>query len=196
MRVGAGGLTEYYASLSDEALAEIDPAELTEVARECYLREVQSRGVTAEPPAPADTAELEAELEIEPDWVEHAACPCSYIAYPGSDNAPAAERARDALLAAGIPCQLAVVPPDPANENSPRFDEYRVLVPDALNLRAISVLDKEIFNADLEEDWRTHFAALTDRQLAALNPEMICAGLLDRVERMTRVYNEEVARRN
>jgi hypothetical protein len=99
------------------------------------------------------------------------------------------------LLAAGIPCHLSAVPPDPQNEDSQRFDEYRVLVPASLNLKAISVLDKEIFNADLVADWTTHFADLSDEELRALNPEAICAGLLDRVERLTRAYNDEIARR-
>jgi hypothetical protein len=60
---------------------------------------------------------------------------------------------------------------------------------------AISVLDKEIFNAELEADWRTHFAALPDEQLHALKPEVICAGLPDRVERLTRAYHDEIAKR-
>ena len=38
-------------------------------------------------------------------------------------------------------------------------------------------------------------AELSDEELRALNPEDICAGLLDRVERLTRVYTEEIARR-
>ena len=62
-------------------------------------------------------------------------------------------------------------------------------------LNAISVLDKEIFNAELEADWRTHFAALSDEQLHALKPEVICAGLPDRVERLTRAYHDEIAKR-
>lgn len=85
--------------------------------------------------------------------------------------------------------------PDPRTEDSPAYEEYRVLVPASLNLKAISVLDKEIFNAELEADWRTHFAALSDGELRELRPEVVCAGLLDRVDRLTRAYNEEVARR-
>jgi hypothetical protein len=88
-----------------------------------------------------------------------------------------------------------VASPDPRHEDVHHFDEYRALVPASLNLKAISVLDKEIFNADLEADWRAHFAALSDEELRALNPEIICAGLLDRVERLTRAYTDEIARR-
>ena len=70
-----------------------------------------------------------------------------------------------------------------------------MLVPAALNLKAISVLDKEVFNPDMEADWRAHFGALSDEELLALKPEIICAGLLDRVARLTRAYSEEMTRR-
>ena len=195
MQVTSDELRQHYASLSDEMLRETDPTGLTEVARKCYEREVEKRGLAGDatpPPADGDVEEI---FEVEPDWLEHAACPCSYTAFPGSNHAPDAARARDALLAAEVPCHLSVISPDPQNEDSPTFDEYRVLVPESLNLKAISVLDKEIFNAELEADWRTHFAALPDEELHAVKPAVICAGLLDRVDRLTRAYDDEIARR-
>jgi hypothetical protein len=36
---------------------------------------------------------------------------------------------------------------------------------------------------------------LTDRELGELNPSVICAGLVDRMARLKRAYNDEVARR-
>jgi hypothetical protein len=187
-------------------LQEIDPADLTDAARRCYESEIAKRGLSPDggpPTAERDAAgsfEVEPGWEIEPDWMEHAACPCSFTAVPGSNHASDAERAREVLLAAGIPCHLSVMSPDadsrdPQSEHPQRFDEYRVLVPASLNLKAISVLDKEIFNAELEADWRTHFAELSDQELRALNPEDISAGLLDRVERLTRAYTEEIGQR-
>jgi hypothetical protein len=167
-------LRQYYASLSDEMLAEIDPANLTDAARRCYESEFAKRGLPPDAgPLPVEE-DVEGGFEVEPDWMEYAACPCSFTAVPGSDHAHEAERARDVLQAAGIPCHLSVASPDPRNED---------------------VLDKEIFNADLEADWRTHFAELSDEELRALNPEIICAGLRDRVERLTRAYTDEIARR-
>ena len=47
----------------------------------------------------------------------------------------------------------------------------------------------------LEAEWRSHFEALTDAQLRALTPDVICAGLADRIARLKRAYNEELARR-
>ena len=197
MQVSIEDLRRHYASLSDEALEEIDPDELTEVARQCYQREVDQRGLLepASEPVPDRDEVLHEDFDVEPDWLEHAACPCSYTATPGSNHAPDAARAHDVLVAAGVPCYLSLVSPDPGNEDSSRFDEYRVLVPESLNLKAISVLDREIFNPEMEDDWRNHFAALSDDELRPLKPEVICAGLLDRVARLTRIYNEEIARR-
>lgn len=56
---------QYYASLSDEGLREIDSADLTAAARACYDEELASRGLTIEIPPP--------EVEPTPDemigWV-------------------------------------------------------------------------------------------------------------------------------
>jgi hypothetical protein len=69
------------------------------------------------------------------------------------------------------------------------------MVPGALNLHATSVLDREIFNPDVEAEWAAHFQALSDEELHALSPEVICAGLEDRLMRLRRAYAAEIARR-
>jgi hypothetical protein len=69
------------------------------------------------------------------------------------------------------------------------------MVPGKLNMRATSVLDREIFNAEFEANWKTHLEALSDEELRAMNPEVAFCGLFDRIERVNRVYEEEVARR-
>jgi predicted RNase H-like HicB family nuclease len=43
------------------------------------------------------------------------------------------------------------------------------------------VLDREIFNPEVEAEWAAHFQALSDEELHALSPEAICAGLQDRI---------------
>jgi len=68
------------------------------------------------------------------------------------------------------------------------------MVPGALNLRATSLLDKEIFNEQVESGWRTHLQALSDEELLG-NKEILLEGTLDRVARLARAYDEEVARR-
>lgn len=69
------------------------------------------------------------------------------------------------------------------------------MVPGGLNLEAASVLDKEIFNAEVEAEWRAHFAVLTDEELLGVDQEILFGGLLDRIERVRRAYDEEVTRR-
>jgi hypothetical protein len=70
-----------------------------------------------------------------------------------------------------------------------------VMVPGALSLKASSVLDRDMFNEELEETWRTHFDHLSDEELRALRPDELCAGLLDRATRLKRAYEEAVAQR-
>jgi hypothetical protein len=62
------------------------------------------------------------------------------------------------------------------------------MVPEALNLQAASVLDTAIFNERAVVDWKTQLESLSDEELAALNIDALCAGLLDRVERMRKAY--------
>jgi hypothetical protein len=195
MQVDIRELRGRYASLSDDELMNIDAADLTEAARECYLAEVKNRHLKDKPaPRHEETGEVEA-MEVEADWLDHAAVACSYTAVPGSEAAEDAARAQDALLACGVPCQLSVLEGDPGAKDASRYDQYNVMVPGALTLQAASVLDKEVFNEDLERDWRNHLAALTDQELRAMKPDEICAGLLDRVDRLTRAYQDEVDRR-
>ena len=204
MQIDLEDLRRHYESLTDDELLEIEPSDLTPQARGCYDWEVKRRQLT-EPAGPSDTETDDAgtepaetvETEHDADWLETAACACSYFSRPGSTSAEEADIARETLDAAGIPCQVIVAeveqePPDP---NPPKQFEYRVMVPGALNLQATSVLDRDLFNADLEGNWKTHFEALTDEEFRALTPDVICAGWADKIARVKRLYQEERARR-
>jgi hypothetical protein len=204
LKVDVEGIRQHYASLSDDELLEIDRDELTEVAQQCYDYEVTRRGLTGE----HETADEDLEPEDgkpagafdahEPDWLDDAACACSYYSRPADSAAGNAEAAREVLEAAGIPCRVstAIVDPEPVDPNPAPQHEFRVMVPGALNLKATAILDRDLFNADVEAEWRTHFEALSDADLRALTPDVICAGLQDRIARLKRAYNDEVARRN
>jgi len=199
LQINLNDLRDHYQSLTDEELLEIERDDLTEAARNCYDGELARRGLAADQ-ASAPEADSEQEPEnsdagADEDWLADAAVACSYTSVPGSNAASDADHARDVLQAAGIPCQISVLEPGPNNADGPQFPEFRVMVPGALNLKATSVLDKEIFNVGLEAEWRSHFEALTDEQLRALTPDVICAGLADRIARLKRAYNDERARR-
>jgi hypothetical protein len=202
MKLNIDDLRRHYASLSDETLREIDRSELVEAARACYDHELAQREpLIRATPVRQDESEEEAEDALEsdegdaPGWVAEAACACTFLDYPGRNAGSVAGDARSALQNAGIPCYLEqhliehdTPPPLPQNE-------YRVLVPSRLNLQANSVLDKEIFNPENAEAWRAHFQVLSDAELLKTKKEDFVGGLLDLVARISKVYDEEVARR-
>jgi hypothetical protein len=203
-------LRRHYASLSDEALRAIDRTDLVALAQRCYDEELARRGQTpqkvAERPAPQHTVvrrldqlddgeEPEGDTEISgvdrPEWLDEAACACAFPIRPGSDSGDAGA-ARQMLEAAGIPCHLVVheIAPIAAQR------EYRLMVPGKFSMVAESILDQEIFNADMEAEWKTHFEELSDDELSAVDPEVLFGGLLDRIERVRKAYDEELTRRN
>ena len=210
MKLNIEDLRRHYASLSDDALRAIDRTELVEMAQHCYDQELAQREPlkkTALPrqvirAAPLDEPELDevatGELDLEggdtPEWLEEAACVCTFSSSTGNSATSDAENAREVLMDADIPCHVMLHHIEPGDTPAPRA-EYRVMVPGGLNFQAASVLDKEIFNAEIEAEWRAHFAVLADEELLGVNTEVLFGGLIDRIERVRRAYDEEVARR-
>jgi hypothetical protein len=197
MKLNTDDLRRHYASLSDEALREIDRSELVETARACYDYELAQREpgkvVRGSDPEGFDEEEMQEGLDQggdTPDWAAEAACVLSLASSRGRSDA---EDARVVLENAGVPCYLELCDIEP-DDPLPLQSEYRVMVPSALSLRATSVLDQEIFNEKTEAGWRTHFEALPDEELFG-KKEILLGGILDRVARISRAYDEEVARR-
>jgi hypothetical protein len=192
-------LRRYYASLSDESLLALDREELTEVAREAYDQERLQRGLDAgdESDHGAGESGWQAETRIEePDWLEGASCACEFAAgRPGDQAAVDAEHARVVLETAGIPCHLAARKAAPETADGEPPYEYRLMVPGNLSMPAASVLDKEIFNADVEAEWKVYFESLSDEELRDADSEDLFAGLRDRIERATKAYREALAAR-
>lgn len=189
MKVDTDYLRRHYAEISDEALREIDRNELVEAAQKCYDEEVARRH--SEPAAPAAPEPPDfVEDEDGPDWLDGAACVCTFTNTPGSDSGADAAEARDAIEAAGIPSHITL---EETGEERPA--EYRVLVPASRTLEALSILDRDVFNARLEAEWTAHLAGLSDTELRALSPDLMCAGLLDRADRLKKAYQDELARR-
>ena len=200
MQVDPESLRRHYGSLSDEELSVLRREELSEMAQKCYDQEWERRGLVEAQESELveggeDYEEGAAEGEGEADWQQDAACAASFVSQPGGTAAADADAARLALEGAGIPCQICTVEVAPSSGDQPAQKEYRAMVPAPLTLKASSVLDKEIFNPQIEADWRMHLESLTDRELAALNPDVLCAGLFDRIGRLKRSYNDEVSRR-
>jgi hypothetical protein len=207
-------LRQHYDSLSDEALLAVDRNELVEMAQkildeEVARRDLAPRRVTRRTHAPQsipmqpDPTDVGAELDggpagagNTPSWLEDAAEAYSFADLPGTPRAADAENARDVLEAAGIPCCLDLAEISPEKSVAPEpTRRWRIMVPGKLNLRATSVLEREIFNLEFEADWKSHLETLSDEDLRAMNPQVAFCGLFDRVERGNRVYDEEIARR-
>ena len=201
-------LRRHYHSLSDEALLEIQRADLVEAAQSCYDAELAERGLDPRgrkrtaPAVPAKPAE-EPDIEVsqddagddKPDWLANSDMVLSYVERPGMNVAGDMEKARDILAAAGIPCylQFEVIPEDVAP--TPARREWRLLVPGDDNLRATSILDRDIFNAEFENTWKAHLESFSDDELLKMRPDVVFCGLFDRIERITRAYDEELAHR-
>jgi hypothetical protein len=194
-------LRKHYVSLSDDQLLELDREDLTSAAQRILDFEIRRRGLNE------DVADDEPETDPtfsssfpstnedfeEVDWAENA-FPVTTFSRTGPEEAG---DARNALLDAGIPCEVIEEEIDPSDEpvGSP-YKEYRVMVPNALSLQAASVLDTAIFNGRLEADWKTQIESLSDEELSALDVDALCAGLLDRVERLRKLHKRELARRS
>ena len=200
-------LRQHYASLSDEALLAVNRAELVEMAQAMFDDEVNRRelaprkrtGQVRGPDLHDGDAEADAEppdADDQPGWLGEAAEIYSVDVRDGSAAAHDADNAREALEAAGIPCylELSKIPQEKDAHPAPTH-YWRLMVPGNLNMRATSVLEREIFNAEFEENWKTHLEALSDEELRVLDPQAAFCGLFDRIERVNRVYEEELERR-
>jgi len=195
-------LREHYASLSDEALQAINRADLVAAAQQCYDDEVRRRKDTRRIAEPQDVPDETEEFESEPAqdgdkpaWLEDGAEVFSRVDHPGAPPAADLADARDILEAAGIPCylDLSEIPAD--DSPRPATHLWRVMVPGNLNLRAASVLDRDIFNQQYEDEWKGLLETLSDEELRGMKPAVAFCGLFDRVERVNRAYDEELARR-
>jgi hypothetical protein len=208
MRIDPEDLRRHYASLPDGALRDINRAELTDIAKSIYDQEIAKRHPqeTGEDQEAAESIDdfdemVDEEVELandagpEPAWLEDATCACAFTMRGGVYDVPGASHARTALREAGIPCHLVVVEEPPARVDPAPQSSLRLMVPGGLALHATSVLDEYVFNESHEADWRANFEALSDQELRALDPEVLCAGLLDRVARLKSAYEDEMARR-
>jgi hypothetical protein len=185
-------LSRRYAALSDDELLAIDPRDLTDVAQDCYQSEVKRRRLSETPElSPDSQRKIDDSGDIESDWLKTAATVCSFEVGSGRRYAEDAEEACKVLADAGIPNQVVA---EHLEGEGP--DRLNVMVPGALSLKATSILERDLFNEELEETWRTHFEELSDEELCALGAEELCAGLLDCAARLKRVYEEALLRRN
>jgi hypothetical protein len=199
-------LKEHYASLTDEALLLVERKDRTQTAQRIFDSEIRRRRLDIDEVPGEDEEENGArtttffrsatdEPADDPDWLETAFTVTAFS--ERTSGAVDAAEARDALLAAEIPCQLTEHEIDPSDEPVPLpYREYRVMVPASFSLQATSVLDISIYNGRLEEEWKTQLESLSDEEFETVHIDSVCAGLVDRVERLRKTYKGEAARRS
>ena len=166
MNLDGDYLRQHYGELSDEALLDINPDDLTDLARQYYQVELGHRRLTRpaappkpvyEPePAPTNLVFPEPEFSIDGlPWRKTAVSAAEY------DNANDAEQARDVLEQAAIPCALAF-------KKSRR--RLALIVPDTLFEKAQQILRTEI---DEPENYVDHFVEFSDDELLDVDTEAL-----------------------
>jgi hypothetical protein len=212
MQADPEDLRRYYSSLPDEALLAIDRNDLVEIAQKCYDAETDRRKLaplSTVPrtdrlrPVPRQSDDLssgEAEAGVNPPdaedrpaWLDQAAEVYSVVVRPGTAAGDAASDAMGVLKAAGIPCHLELI--EMPEEYVPSKHRWRLMAPANLNLRAMNTLERDLSNQEFETVWKTYLEALSDSELLAVSPEIVLCGLFDRIERVTKTFEEEIARR-
>ena len=205
MQIDRRELGRHYASLNDEELISLNRDDLTETAQRIYDLEITRRGLDQTFVSKTEVEETEASFSerdrpiedgsSDPDWHHDGAIACAFGDRPGHDAAERASKAQTTLKAAGIPSHLRVTREWDDRGAPNNFDTLEVLVPVGFMLHAASILDRDCFNDYVESDWRDQLKILSDEDMLALDPEIFCAGMLDRVTRMKKVYAEEMAKR-
>jgi len=200
MQIDIEALRQYYRDMSDDQLFSMDRNDLTEDAQRTYDDEIkrrrwnkdffshedsEDRGVSFD----SAISRLEGE-EDDPDWMEHSACACAFTEHPGSDAAQTAAKAMEVLQAAGIPSRMT------ETEEVEGHKTLMVMVPGWSIMHATSIVDRDLLNNEYETEWRTHLESLSDKEFLTLDPDVFCAGMLDRVARITKSYRDEMERRN
>jgi hypothetical protein len=130
--VTAEDFTRHYESLSDEALLELDPDELTELAYTCYGDELARRGLDSGLAGDEDAAETAPEAAASEE--EELICIVEYD-YPDE-----ADLARGLLEAAEIPVKI---------ESEPGV--VRLMVPEKFSKEALTMLVTPLTDEELAE---------------------------------------------
>jgi hypothetical protein len=205
MQIDLQELQQRYRDMDEDQLLSIDRDDLIEEAQRVYDQEIKRRKLynksfIHEKAEEGENTFHRKDAFLDNDGeefgeLENGACACAFTEHPGSDSARTAAKAMEALQAAGIPCQLTETEEE-ADAHTPARKTLSVMVPGSLIMHATSIVDRDVFNDEYEFEWRTHLESLSDKEFSALDPELICAGMLDRVARITKTYADVIKQRN
>jgi hypothetical protein len=170
MDVDADDFRQHYGALSDQALLRLNPDDLTDVARQCYQVELFHRGLKrAVPPKLVEPEPDEPQLvSLGPRYsAENLPWESAAVSAAEYEYAADAERARDVLERAGIPCALVGKKEDASLGYKRRYRGkwIALLVPRSYLDAAQSRLRAEIDEPSAEEDYANHFVEFSDDEL-------------------------------
>jgi hypothetical protein len=199
MQIDLQELQQHYSAMDEDQLLSIDREDLTKEAQSVYDYEIKRRKFNKKI-ITKENAEEGADVfnrkhvffddeREDSGQMENGACACSFTEQHGSDAARTAAKAMEALQAAEIPCWI-------AETKEEEHKTLNVMVPGSLIMHATSIVDRDVFNDEYEFEWRTHLESLSDKELSILDPQLICAGMLDRVARIKKTYAAEMTRRD
>ena len=204
MRIDRRELGRYYASLDDEDLLALKRDDLTATAQVIYDLEVARRELKTPDGAGTKTEEVRAsfgdprELTEEDrqdlNWLSDGVCAGAFTVTHEAQAYENAAQAQNVLWSAGIPSHINVTR-DLSDGEKSNADILNVMVPVGLALHAASILDRDFFNDQKESAWRDQLDIMSDKDLLALDPDIFCAGTLDLVARLKRVYLEVMEKR-
>jgi hypothetical protein len=161
---------QHYGALSDKALLRLNPDDLTDIARQCYQVELSHRRLKrAVPPRLLEPEPEQPQLvSLGPRYsAENLPWESTAVAVAEYEYAEDAERARDVLERAGIPCALVGRKEDASLGYSRRYrGKWIALVVPGSSLDAAQQrLRAEIDEPSAEEDYANHFVEFSDDEL-------------------------------
>ena len=205
MHIDHGELGQHFALLDDEELLDLKREDLTSEAQGIYDMEIAHRRLGKAPAARKGIEKVEASINKhdsesddeadDPGWHHDGAVVCVFVDTPGSNSAEMTAKAQASLQAAGIASHLRVRREIDSRGVRDPYDTMEVLAPVRCAMHAASILDRDLFNDEFETYWRDHLSMLSNEDLLMLDPEIFCAGLLDKLARMKRVYVQEMTKR-
>ena len=203
MQIDREELGKHYSSLSDEELLDLKREDLNEAAQSIYDLEIARRGLDKALASEGGIAKVEASFDLreygsddetaDPDWHHDGIVACAFTDTPGSNETERASKAQTSLQTSGIPSHLRTG--REVDSRGLSIYTIEVLVPVRCAMHAASILDRDVFNVEFETSLRDQLSILSNEDLLALDPDIFCAGLLDQLVRMKRVYAEEMTKR-
>ena len=170
MNTDADDFRRHYDALSDEALLDLNPDDLTDIARECYQAELFNRGLKrAASPKQEESQAEEPRLVFPqpPTFLEHVPWEGAAVSVREFDDTEDAEQARDVLEQTTIPCALVLKQQDASLGATRRYGGkwIALMVPRSFLETAQRRLRTEIDEPSAAEDYAKHFVDFSDEEL-------------------------------